>query len=66
MEIVTIKIRKDLLEEMYRKGIKEYQVVAVNEDDYDYSGDKEWLKLKQASSKAFAELKTREFKIRNK
>jgi len=38
----------------------------IEPEEYDYSGDEQWLALKKKSTKAYKDLKKREFEIRNK
>ena len=64
-EICKIEVTKDDLKKIHDLGIG-YSLKAVDVDDFDYSNDKTWVKLKYESSKAFKALKEREFIIRNK
>lgn len=68
MEICKIKISKDLLQLLVDSDIlktSDFQVIAVDEKDFDYSDNPVWKALKEKSDKAFKELKIAEFKIRN-
>lgn len=69
MEVCKIKISKDILQLLIDSDVittKDFEVVAVDEKDYDYSDNPIWKALKEKSDKAFKELKIAEFKIRNK
>lgn len=45
---------------------KTIDIKAIEPEEYDYSGDEQWLALKKKSTKAYKNLKKREFEIRNK
>ncbi len=66
-EIVTIIIRKDILQQLHDNGLlkSDYEVKVVNDDSFDYSNDDAWCKMKSASSKAYKDLKKREFELRH-
>lgn len=65
MNILTI----ELIEEDYLllpPEVRERIVIKYNEPkQYDYSTDEIWRGLKEKSTKAYKELKKREFEIRN-
>lgn len=68
MEICKIKISKDLLQLLVDSDVlttKDFEVIGVDEKDFDYSSNEIWKALKQKSDKAFKDLKIAEFKIRN-
>jgi hypothetical protein len=68
MEIVKISIEKDTLQMLVDSSAittDEFTVIGVDEKDYDYSDNPLWIALKEKSNKAFKDLKTAEFKIRN-
>jgi hypothetical protein len=67
MEIVTIKIRKDVLQDLHNEGLlkSDYEVKTVDVTNFDYTGDTIWLKLKSESTKAYKALKKREFELRH-
>lgn len=65
MEIVKAKIPLRLFESLTTDQRLQIEVDQIEPDDYDYSDDAIWQELKSKSTKAFKELKAREFKIRN-
>ncbi len=68
-EIVTIKITMGLFERLRNRKIlqpSDYEVKNVDVDDFDYTNDDVWQKLKKESVKAYKALKKREFELRNK
>lgn len=67
-EVVTINIKMSTLKELHNKGLRssDYEVKYVDETVIDYSTDDKWRDLKRASSKAYSELKGREFELRHK
>ena len=44
----------------------DFEVMSVDEKDFDYSEHPQWVELKAKSDKAFKELKKAEWAIRNK
>lgn len=67
MEIVKIKIRKDILQMLVDSNAlstDEFSSIGVDEDSYDYSSSELWKSYKAKSDKAFKELKKIEFEIR--
>ncbi len=66
-EIVTIEIEMATLKELHSKGVvssNDYKVKVVDEE-HDYTADVKWQELKKKSSKAYRELKSREFELRH-
>ena len=45
---------------------KTIDIKVIEPEDYDYSGDEQWQGLKKKFTKAYKDLKKREFEIRNK
>lgn len=67
MEICKIKIQKSLLWGLVAMGslkTGDYEVITVDEPDYDYKEDAIWAAAKERSDKYFRELKKIEFEIR--
>ena len=69
MEIVTLKISKDLLQMLVDSNAlstSDFDVVTVDENGFDYTLNELWIAQKSKSTKAYKELKRIEFEIRNK
>lgn len=69
MEICKIKITKDTLQMLVDSAAittNDFEVIGVDEADYDYSSNPIWVAAKEKSDKSFKELKKIEFNIRNK
>ena len=64
-EIATIEISVESLKTIMDLGIR-YNLKTVDVPDFDYTQDDIWQRLKSESSKAYRELKKREFELRNK
>lgn len=69
MEIVKLEISKDILQTLVDSdaiSTNDFKLIAVNEKDFDYTGNPIWLKAKEDSDKAYKLLKKIEWEIRNK
>ena len=69
MEICKIKIAKETLQLLVDNDIistNDFELIAVNETDIDYSSNPIWVAAKEKSDKSFKELKKIEWQIRNK
>ena len=69
MEIVKLEISKDLLQTLVDSdaiSTNDFKLIAVNEKDFDYTGNPIWVKAKEDSDKAYKLLKKIEWEIRNK
>lgn len=67
MEIVKLNIRKDTLQMLVDSGAittEDFNLIGVDEANYDYSDNPIWLAAKEKSTKAYKQLKEIEFKIR--
>ena len=64
-EIVRIEVSMADFIEIREMGI-DYDLIRIEEVDFDYSKDEQWQKLKSASSKKYKELKKLEFNLRQK
>jgi len=68
MEICKIKISKELLTLLVDSEVittKDFEVIGVDENSFDYSSNPVWVALKEESNKIYKKLKIAEFKIRN-
>lgn len=69
MELVKLKISKDILQMLVDSTAittNDFEVIGVDEADYDYSSNPIWVAAKEKSDKSFKELKKIEWQIRNK
>lgn len=69
MEIVKLEISKDILQILVDSdaiSTNDFKLIAVNEKDFDYTGNPIWVKAKEDSDKAYKLLKKIEWEIRNK
>ena len=69
MEICKVKISKDLLQLLVDSEAittNDFELIGVDENQYDYSGNPIWKAAKESSDKSFKELKKIEWQIRNK
>tara|TARA_R110002051_G_scaffold325466_2_gene428023 strand:+ start:1983 stop:2195 length:213 start_codon:yes stop_codon:yes gene_type:complete len=69
MEIVTIKISKELLQMLIDSDVittDDYEVKNVNDDSFDYSKDEEWLELSKVAAKSYKKKKELEYLIRQR
>ncbi len=69
-EIIILKITRPAFEILYNDGLVdfqngEYELKAVEIKDESYPEDKTWKQLKDASTKAYKDLKEYEFNKRN-
>ncbi len=67
MEVCKIKISKDLLQLLVDSGAittNDFELIGVDENDFDYTENEIWKSAKEASTKAYRNLKQIEFKIR--
>lgn len=68
MEICKIKIAKDVLQMLVDSTAittNDFEVIAVDENEFDYTSNEAWVLAKAASVKAYKKLKEIEFNIRN-
>jgi len=69
LEICKIKISKNLLQLLVDSdaiSTKDFELIGVDETQYDYSNNPIWKLAKEQSDKSFKELKKIEWQIRNK
>jgi hypothetical protein len=69
VEICKIKIAKDTLQMLVDSTAittEDFEVIGVDEANYDYTANPIWLAAKEKSDKSFKELKKIEWQIRNK
>lgn len=69
-EIIILKITKKAFEELYNQSLidlksGEFEIKEVEIFQESYPDDKNWIRFKEASIKAFKELKEYEFKLRH-
>lgn len=65
MEVIKVKISKDLYFKIPISIRDKMEIQDVEPDDFDYSEDEIWLQLRKESMKAYKKLKEREFNIRH-
>jgi len=69
MQLCKIKINYDTLQMLVDSDVittNDFEVIAVDEKDFDYSSHPHWVEAKEKSDKAYKELKKIEWAIRNK
>ena len=64
MQICKIEVSMDDLKKIHSQGIK-YELKVVDVDDFDYSNDDTWVRLRHESLKAYKKLKAREYDLRH-
>jgi len=67
MEVCKIKISKDVLQMLVDSNAittKDFELIGVDENAFDYSDNEVWKAAKEKSTKAYKQLKEIEFKIR--
>lgn len=65
-EVITLAITMDAFQRLYNMGLidldeKEYKIKRVEPHEVDYPEDPKWRQLKDASNKAFKDLKNYEY-----
>ena len=69
MQAIKITISLELFEKLYKAGhIKsgEYLLDKIDDPDFDYSDDEQWVQAKANSSKEYKKLKEIEYNLRHK
>lgn len=69
-EIIVLKITRKAFEVLYNAGLidlksEDYELKEVEIHQEEFKNNDRWVKLKEASTKAFKDLKEYEFNLRN-
>jgi len=68
MQIIKIQLNLEVFERLFKSGqitSDDYQLIAIDDKDFDYSSYPEWEIAKDESTKAYKKLKEIEYNIRH-